>query len=110
MLEERPARPVHRVAGGQADLKNALRADLENALRADLENALRVLRLAREGRHAGIRLRASRIGADDAERAARRNFLVSGTGGQDDDVTRPGGHLDAAVAAELHRHLALVDA
>src|ERR1044071_425215 len=94
VLEERPAGPMHRIPGRQADPNYALR----------------VLRLAGERRHAGVRFRALGVGADDAERAARSDFLVSGAGGQNDDVAGPGRKLHTALAAELHRHFPLVDA
>src|SRR5262249_22569761 len=94
VLEERPAATMHRIAERQAYLKNVLR----------------VPGSASERRHAGIRLRAVGIGADDAECATRGNFLVSGAGRQNDHVAGPGRHLDASLAAEPHRHFSFVDA
>ena len=56
------------------------------------------------------KIAAFRIGADHAQGAARRDASVAGPGRQHDDV--PGACRDhhARLAAELHRHLAVVDA
>src|SRR5262245_28725324 len=64
---------------------------------------------AHRQRRAHVRVLPRRIGANDPQRAARRELLVPRARGQHDHVAGPSDDRDSVVPAELHRHFAAVD-